>query len=458
MRGHCHQRIVVLICALSLLFFTSLQSFAATMPAYNGRMNVAVGGVIQAKAGRWGFAANDPRVTATVGGVGASVTTLALGIAAGGIATVGWPALLLGALISGLVTGGVAIAQNGIIKWIFNTDGTITTVGLGGTAVDNFNFQGGYASMTAGAAYWTSGYNGVTYSGGSPYPVMLAIATEHYGSDLASISYYGGDMTTGGVGYHVYLKSYGSQPYENGGASYVSSNAPMSCNIGSYSRNGVCVAAPGYVPPVSDLTSSTYPPVLAALPGGELTKPMSDVLLAAAANSAWKSMQNIDGGALPWSASDPITPSDVADWRTANPSLMPTVGDVIAPIAPSGASSASVGPSATGSTSATPAPAPTPGTGDKVDLGVDPNIAPPSLEATPTASQILSPILNLMPDLKSFVVPSHTSTCPTGSFTAFSHTYTIDSQCALVESNRSIIEAAMLLVWSIVAVLVVLRA
>ena len=45
-----------------------------------------------------------------------------------------------------------------------------------------------------------------------------------------------------------------------------------------------------------------------------------------------------------------------------------------------------------------------------------------------------------------------------GSFDALGKTYTIDSQCQLIEQNRSIIEAAMLLVWAIAAIFIVLRA
>jgi len=193
-----------------------------------------------------------------------------------------------------------------------------------------------------------------------------------------------------------------------------------------------------------------------ALPQAELAKPLSDSMLAAAANASWKAMQNSGSSALPWAASDPITPADVAAWRSDNPTMVPTVGDAIAPIAPAGATSANVGSAPV--TGATAAPAATPGTGQQVNLGSDPNIGAPTLEQTPTAAQILAPILNLMPDLKSFTVPSHSSSCPTATFSAFNRSYTVDSHCSLIESNRTLIEAAMLLLWSIASVLVVLRA
>jgi hypothetical protein len=443
--GH-YQRFIVLIFLLSYLSLTSTQSFAATVPAYNGRMNAAIGGVIQAKVGRWGFAANDPRIGATIGGVGASVTTLALGVAAGGVATVGWPALLLGALISGVVTGAVSLTQDAVMKWIFNSDGTITTMGYGGPPpADNVDPQSGFAAMVSGGQYYWTAYSSNRWTGGSSWPVINAYASSRYGSDLDTVTYTGSSSTS--VGYKITLKSHPGQVYENAGVFIETTGAAVSCPIGSYAVNNVCNVSPLYKAPAADLVSSPPAPVIAALPQSELAKPLSDSMLAAAANAAWKSMQNIGSGALPWSASDPITPADVADWRATNPTLMPSLGDAIAPIAPAGASSANVG--AAPATGASAAPEATPGTGDKVDLGADPNISAPTLEQTPTAAQILAPILNLMPDLKSFAVPSHSSSCPIGSFNALNRTYTLDSHCALIESNRSLIEAAMLLVWSI---------
>ena len=221
-----YQRFIVLIILLSYLSLTSIRSFAATVPSYIGRLNAAVGGVIQAKVGRWGFAANDPRIGATIGGVGASVTTLALGVAAGGVATVGWPALLLGALISGVVTGAVALTQDAVMKWIFNSDGTITTMGYGGTPpADNVDPQGGFAAMAAGGRYYWLSYSGKRWTGGSSWPVINAYASSHYGSDLDTVTYIGSSSTS--VGYKITLKSYPGQVYENTVVFLVKKGAPV---------------------------------------------------------------------------------------------------------------------------------------------------------------------------------------------------------------------------------------
>lgn len=104
----------------------------------------------------------------------------------------------------------------------------------------------------------------------------------------------------------------------------------------------------------------------------------------------------------------------------------------------------------------------TPGQGTQVDLGPDPNTPPPNLEATPTIEQIVGPLLNLMPDLRNFALPGHSSECPTAhlQWSLFGRTfdYTMDTQCVLIEENRGLIQAAMMVVWTLCATFIVLRA
>lgn len=437
------------VACLAFLIFFRGEAFAAAVPAYSGKMNQAVGGIIQQKVGKWGFAANDPRFGATLTGVGAGVTTLAAGIAGGAVASVGWPALLAAAGISALVTGAVSLATDGLYKWLFNSDGTVTTPATS-TTID-------LGQLQAYQGFWACQGN-YAYIGASPLAACIAKWQAYtYGS--GTYQNWGPPPTSCAVnGMYANCTSSDGTTWDAGQTRYYSSGSPVSCGSGQVAINNTCTtpnsAATGTTTPA---TTGTPAQQVAALPDSELAKPVSDEALAAAVNSTWKAMGSNVPNSLPWSAIDPVTPADVAEWRAANPGAVPTVSDMIAPVASPGASTVPISSPST-STSPSTGPAPTTGSGTQVDLGPNPNVAAPGLEATPTAQQIMSPILNLMPDLKNFAVPSHTSSCATGSFSWNSHTYTIDAQCQLIEQNRTLIEAAMLLVWTIAAIFIVLRA
>lgn len=443
MRCGYYQRLVVLIFVSLYLSLTTSQAIAAAVPAYNGRMNAAVGAVIQNKVGKWGFAANDPRIGATTTGVASGLTTIAVGVAGGAVATVGWPALLIAAGISAVVGGAVSLAQDAITKWLFNGDGTITQSAVGATAPSQ---KGDYTQSLTGPS-------GESIKAGNDQAAADAFAVAY--TNLLTAVPPIVVVSEGCVAYADGRGSFCTWGYTQAGyppthnwvrRETVRTNTPYTCD--GVTINGVC--QPPLTTAPAPVTASV-PQTVANLSSGDAGKPVSDELLAAAANAAWKAADPSQGG-LPWSASDPITPADVAAWRAANPSMVPTVADAVSPV--SNGTKVDVAPAPATS----PAPAPTPGTGTKVDLGPDPNIGAPILEPTPTASQILSPVLNLMPDLKSFAVPAHSAGCPTPSFVALGKTYTFDSQCALLESNRALIEAAMLLCWTLASVFIVLRA
>lgn len=404
------------VACLALLLLFRGEAYAAAVPAYTGKMNTAVGGVISHKVGKWGFAANDPRFGATMTGVGAGVTTLVVGGLGVAVGAATWPAVLVGAGITALVSGAVAWGQDSLLKWVFNPDGTITTQGNTSTVP---NPNGVYQPSSGASCSITQVYN---WCGGPDFQACMPAGA--YNPTLSCSPNWA---------------SYGFSAH----ATDMSSAMQIA----------------GYITPTtttgSEQVNVSPAAAVAAMPDAELVKPVSNELLAAAANAAWKAMAANAPNALPWSATDPITPADVAEWKAANPSAVPNVGDAIAPVASPGSSAVPIAqPGATPSTG----PAATPGQGTQVDLGPNPNIGAPGLEATPTAQMIMNPILNLFPDLKNFAVPAHTGECPKGSFAALGRDYTMDSQCQLIESNRSIIEAAMLLVWAIASIFIVLRA
>ena len=60
--------------------------------------------------------------------------------------------------------------------------------------------------------------------------------------------------------------------------------------------------------------------------------------------------------------------------------------------------------------------------------------------------------------LHAWQMPARAVACPTWSFAVFSHSYTIDAHCALIESQRAFFSSIMLLVWSLAALFIVLGA
>lgn len=93
-----------------------------------------------------------------------------------------------------------------------------------------------------------------------------------------------------------------------------------------------------------------------------------------------------------------------------------------------------------------------------LDLGDYPAVNQPTLDEPPTAANILDPIFNLFPSLQNYQVPEHTSECPRPSFEAFGETYEVSAHCDLIEDQRETIGVIMLLLWSICALAIVLKA
>lgn len=93
-----------------------------------------------------------------------------------------------------------------------------------------------------------------------------------------------------------------------------------------------------------------------------------------------------------------------------------------------------------------------------LDLGDYPAVNQPALEEPPTVANILDPIFNLFPSLQNYQVPEHTSECPRPSFEAFGETYEVSAHCDLMEDQRETIGVIMLLLWSICALAIVLKA
>jgi hypothetical protein len=228
------------------------------------------------------------------------------------------------------------------------------------------------------------------------------------------------------------------------------------------------VFAPGAVPGVYKNLDDAYAAV-----GPKLkTAPVSSPLLASMADAAWRNAASQPGyQGLPYSVTNPVTSADVATWTAANPSAAPQLDDLLRPAQNPTTDPAGVPISPTVQVS-NPDPAPggnsnvnvvnTPNVNVinkvTVDFGTDPNVAAPSLETTPTAQMILTPLLNLFPTLKNFVVPSHSSECPKPTMHLFGKELVLDGHCTLLESVRPTLYQVMAAVWVIVALFIVLAA
>lgn len=467
-----------------------------------GRLSVAISELTIAKAARWGFAANDPRVTATRAGISGGLTVLATGAG-----VVSWPALLVAAGIVTVAAGAIALAKDGKFTWLFGTSGNVTA---GGTTAGGYMIAGRAAGITptgggeltatgktyvGTAARWDSTKNMTVYdviAGSSPEIVAAMVVADSYWVQDGLCSTPGGGAGTPSV----------NCPFSHGSSnktvslSYYATGAGYSSSSGTYDGR----------PPPPDVVITpvifTKPDdAVAQIPAAVSAAIMSPELLAATANTAWKAATPAStSGGIPWSASDPITPADVSVWMSANPSMVPTVsnftqastvtvdGKATVPVGGAysfgGGQSASL-PSSGGSsstpTTGTAVPAPTTGTGNtpttnptnvpatapatnadpnatQINLGPIPNIGMPTLEDTPGSASILDPIFALMPDLKSFAVPSHSGVCPTAAFALYGKSYVMDAHCGLLEQNRELIGALMVIVFTLAATYTVLRA
>ncbi len=110
----------------------------------------------------------------------------------------------------------------------------------------------------------------------------------------------------------------------------------------------------------------------------------------------------------------------------------------------------------------TPTAPPATGSTDVCDFGpigcIDPQTGAPTVPDAPTADSILDPIFDWFPTLPSITLDTSGAPCPTWAMEPFGWQLTMDAHCPLAEDNRAIIGALMLVVWSIGAAIVILRA
>jgi len=426
-------------------------------------MQSSITGVISQKAKQRGFAANDPRYAQTISAVN-GVLAAEIGTAAGAAAavTVGaitapaWVTVAAAVGVGAVVTVGVAFALDGVTTWLFPADSSTKNMKYNAAPI---LATGG---LTAGGPYWVNTYG-----------------TEIYAADPLSPLFAWANLNNYAAQHIVFTSCYQSStvqfacdiqfPDGNGNTlttDYHASGAPLTCPSGKVSSQSGCIplVMPTPSPPVQQPAPQTLTPQQAVnkvLASNEVNKPLNPAVLAAVADKHWRdAAAKPNYGGIPYDATNPITATDVDTYRTANPTTYPTVGDFVRPQDPSNkpfilplSPTQTTDPVSNPSTSVNPA-----SSQPLTNLGDDPAIGSPTLEATPTATMILQPILSLFPDFKSFVVPSHQSVCPKPVFNLFGKSIVMDAQCTLAEQQRSALYAIMALVWLIAAATIVLRA
>lgn len=189
----------------------------------------------------------------------------------------------------------------------------------------------------------------------------------------------------------------------------------------------------------------SFPDAVDHISPGDLSAPIDPAAIAALVNALWKAAAALPGYAgVPYEQSFPILPADVAI-----PSIPPNSDIITTPFDATGVVPIPIPVDVPVDPTAPPA---------TLDLGPDPGIPSPELEETPTAAMILAPILGLMPELRGYVVPSHTGVCPQPSAEIFGKTLVMTAHCELIDSIRPTIYPLMAALWSLIGVIIILRA
>ncbi len=504
------------ILIVSILALYANNSNASAQPVeYNNyrpaNVNQFTNAAILNKVQSQGFPVNDTRAlntTATVNRdlyavgkglisntTGAIVGTAAysgvsIGLAAIGV--VGWPAILASGAIVGLGYGLYNLYDSGpSIDFNNSTNNYALSSPYVMPNYDLTAFNSG--DMVWVGSLWKTGFTELVHS--SNYSFVLntnyhTFVSRNSSSNNRNFSYeetitY--DASGSPIGYlwqykySIYNDDGVFVRYEYGNDSVNKQQTSYSCTSGtlwnsSYGCVGLAQLAGDFPATNQNLT---YEQLLEALKATQhLSKNVGSQLLADIANMQWKNASlNPDYNGRPYSPTDPITEQDVNKMIAEKNIPAPQVGDLLkamdsAQFDPSKdtgmAYNPQAGPVINGQSAPLNNPLLTPNTATQtgaegqpeLNLGDNPNIGPPTLENPPTGYQILDPIVAMVPGFKNFNLNLGGGSCTGIGF----HIPIIEvdadfgAMCVLIDNNRSLIQAMMTLVFSIVAIKIVLSA
>ncbi|HAX0011702.1 hypothetical protein FHA58_23775 [Escherichia coli] len=176
---------------------------------------------------------------------------------------------------------------------------------------------------------------------------------------------------------------------------------------------------------------------------------VSPALLADMINELWsEAAVNADYNGLPFKE---VSPAEVTS-AMSELRLSPTLLDMLSPVSDSAGADVNIDITINNNSGSDT------GNNGNIALGEDPGVKEPELEETPTARDILTPIINLLPFTNEFNIGSRSASCPVVEFSVFNHQYRIDSHCPLIEQNRGAVETIFLIIWGFVALRIILSA
>jgi hypothetical protein len=398
---------------------------------------------------------------------------------AGAVTAPAWGSIAIG-LGLGVVAGFVVeLAIDGLVRWAFNADGTITQTVI--PFVDG--------KVPAWYVPYTGELEGSTTDSGTRYGYPTRRPTveellEPWGltpDDLDRPDLIGYLRAT--EGYVTWSPAEGWLVDE--WARGIRNGALTECYGDSIASGELCVEffqiAPNDIRTVAHADIGT---AISAIPRSELSRPLSPEILVELANRAWleaSSQPGYDG--VPFSASSPLTTLDVRTAVETSTGLSyPSVGDFTSP-EPVSDTFPMPAPNPVTNPGGTPGSNPNPGTEpdgglrpisheeddpaddgegesddpDEVEESV-PDIPEPILEPIPTAAEILQPLRHFFPTLSGLDISAQAGACPRPSFDFGGYQFVLRSHCDLIEETHETITLSCLATFALASLLIVLRA
>lgn len=460
-------RLAVMPVLLAFHQSIALAQVSTASDAAYWNMNRALSGVTQQALASRGYVSNDPRTYATLSHMSNAAKggiVAAAGAAAGagavvlaGVTAPAWASVALFIGVSAVASYGINLALDSLVNWIFRSDQKINTAALSlGTPIE----------VSLGGSYWS----------GSLLVGPGSTNTTIYGGDGRSMAYQSEVATRNYLGFNTtnltcFLTSNSTITYWSCGAYgswmvYKPSGSPVNCAAGMYCTATTSFANPTLTVPAK--TGVTIGTAVSDIPPEDLAKPLNPQLVAAIANRLWQMSAAQPGySGVPYPASNPISTQEATQYQQANPQVWPSVRDFVNPrtdattntnttALPSGATQPATVPT-TFTTSPNPATVNPASSSTLTNLGEDPVTPAPQLEQIPTAQQILNPVLNLLPNHKSFTATSQSGQCPTPTIQLYG-SHTLNAHCTIIEQNKSVIQAAMTFAWAAIALFIILSA